>query len=116
MAQEVALVKAVHPVNSFKNLRKELVAARKVLVALPSKVDALDLLEWNRAHKKGSLYIRSCVQYLGALDSEADHLVNDYSTHDFGHCRTCTEHKIGRRDLVVPNLRRAPNIRPFDQH
>jgi len=24
--------------------------------------------------------------------------------------------RAGRRDLVVPNLRRGPNIRPFDQH
>lgn len=90
----VALVQAVHPVNSCTNLRKELVASRQVLDIMPSNLNPLNLLVWNRVHKKGNLYLRSCVQYLGALNSPEDHLLNDYATHDFDHCKLCQEHKL----------------------
>jgi hypothetical protein len=56
--------------------------------------DALDLLAWNRVHKRGNWYIRSCVQYLAAVLSEKDHLLNDYMTHDFDHCKQCKEHSL----------------------
>jgi hypothetical protein len=67
-----------------------------ILRLMPDTMDPLDVLAWNRAHphKKREMHIRTCTQFLAALDSKEDHLLNDYTTHDFGHCKTCSEHKL----------------------
>lgn len=92
--QPFLLVNAIHPINTIENLRKELIAAWEVYSILPDTFDPLNLLVWNRVHKRGNLYLRSCVQYRAALNSPEDHLLNDYATHDFDHCKLCKEHKL----------------------
>jgi len=66
-----------------------------VLEKMPNRwYDAIDLLKYNRNHKKGGLYIRSCKQYLEQALS-TDHLLNEFATHDFDSCKDC------RRDNLI---------------
>jgi hypothetical protein len=60
--------------------------------------DPSELLQWNRAHKKGGLFIRSGDQYLNALKSSTLHLLNDYKTHDFTECPICK-----RKSFIHPD-------------
>jgi hypothetical protein len=90
----VLLVNAIQPIINPRNMRRRLIAAWEILRLMPVGIDALDVLTWNRAHKKGLWYLRSCTQFLAALRSEEDHLLNDYTTDDSEHCKTCKEHKL----------------------
>ena len=55
-------------------------------------IHALHLLSYNRKHKTGGLYIRSCRQWAKALDGTA--MMNDYLTHDFDRCKICRAHGV----------------------
>ena len=57
-------------------------------------INPYDLLAYNRAHKKGGLYIRTPEDYAKALAGNEDgtyHLVNEYMQHDPRDCKLCKE-------------------------
>jgi hypothetical protein len=65
---------------------------RILLLAEAMDVDAIDLLRWNRSHKKGALYIRTVEQFKKALVGNEDGtyaLVNEYIEHDVPACKQC---------------------------
>lgn len=55
------------------------------------KADPFDVLRFNRAHKKGALYVRTPEQFLAALEGKDEefNMLNDYATHDHKHCKLC---------------------------
>lgn len=62
------------------------------------EVDAADLLLYNRAHKKGALYIKTPEQFLSALQGSGDYaLVNEYIGHDFALCKACRDTSRGKK-------------------
>ena len=62
------------------------------------EVDAADLLLYNRAHKKGALYIKTPEQFLSALQGSGDYaLVNEYIGHDFALCKACRDTSPGKK-------------------
>jgi hypothetical protein len=92
--KKVHLVNTLQPVSNPQTMRSRLSDAAMILGLLPENIDAMDVLVWNRAHKKGKMYLRTCAQYLAALMSKEDHLLNDYCTDDSEHCKICKEHKF----------------------
>jgi hypothetical protein len=57
-------------------------------------VDAVDLLRYNRTHKKGALYIRTLEQFFTAMDGDEVGnyaLVNEYIEHTSHTCKLCKD-------------------------
>ena len=87
------LMGTVTPVILPKNTVPESEAAVQVLKSVNGiLIHALHLLSYNRTHKTGGLYIRSCRQWAKALDGTA--MMNDYLTHDFDRCKICRAHGV----------------------
>ena len=84
------LLLEVHPHVTWSWVQKQMPYFKEIIsLAKPEGFDPSDLLQWNRAHKRGGLFIRSGDQYLNALKSSELHLLNDYRTHDFADCPIC---------------------------
>jgi hypothetical protein len=75
-----------------------------LLLAEGMDVDAIDLLRWNRSHKKGALYIRTVGQFKNALAGNEDGtyaLANEYIEHDAIACKQCHRGRNGEGSAKV---------------
>jgi len=71
-----------------------------LLLADAAGVDAIDLLRYNRAHKKGGLHVRTPEAFLKALNGAEDGtyaLINEYIEHDPSACKACKELSQNRK-------------------
>jgi hypothetical protein len=96
------LVKSMTPTLGGSMLREELHWAEQVLEVLNGTVSAVDLLLWNRTHKKGKYILLGNRQLFTALTTGKQSLLTQYGTHNFEECKVCEKHK-----LISPARRRA---------
>jgi hypothetical protein len=75
-----------------------------LLLAETMDVDVIDLLRWNRSHKKGALYIRTVEQFKKALagnEGGTYALANEYIEHDVTACKECHRGRKGEGSAKV---------------
>ena len=105
------LIDRVIPHIPDGGLEAEAAAATKLLqyYRLP---EALHVLRYNRAHKTGGLFIRSCVQWKKAFDM--GRLMSDYLTHNFDFCKVCRAHGIPSLRAFLEQEAGAASNKTFD--
>jgi len=99
---ELALLEAIMPIHEDFT-PAQIDAARKALVITDAAdTDAIEVLKFNRVHKKGDLHIRRPEQFCAAVQGSGTfRLLNEYSTHDFANCKQCREAGVKSPDTVA---------------
>ncbi len=103
----VSLLLRLTPNPTDKVIQDQLPLCQRILEFMPvekgyESIAAERLLDYNRTHRSHKfatkedkrLYIRSAGQYLAALESPTASLLNEYSTHDFEHCKICEDNDV----------------------
>ena len=116
-AKEV--VYTIKPNMTDALVQREVPLVVKALQFIPADMDAMDLLRWNHAHKRGALYIRSAGAFLNAVSTGELTLLNDYDNHEFDKCKICLDNGIVhtrtmRRALAEERERKAQQQRAHE--